>query len=188
MWRLPLLEVSIWAAGCRWQAITGRLLLCVCLCPSLSGDGVQQRHGNSLAGLLESCYQVPDLPEISFLHTRSGLKHKKEENSASPSPHQTPRGNEEDRTAAAWNELSQIHLIKDIRYAKSRERSASSKEMSWESCQLYFYISGPLIHTELVLKNKKAQQWIRRGKRNSIYNCCKNHCWRMENMLKGFKS
>lgn len=50
----------------------------MCLRPSLSGDRVKQRHGNSLSRLLESCYQILDLPEISFLHTRSGLKHERE--------------------------------------------------------------------------------------------------------------
>lgn len=104
---LLLLEARVWTAVCLRQAITGRLRLCVCLCSTLSGDRVEQRHGNSLSGLLESCYQVLDSPEISFLHTRSGLKHKKEkkkaeENSASPSQHQTPRGeNEEDGTGPA---------------------------------------------------------------------------------------
>lgn len=72
------MEECVWAV-CRRQAITGCLCLCVCLCPYLSGDRVEQRHGNSLIRLLESCYQVPDLAEISFLHTRSGLKHKKKE-------------------------------------------------------------------------------------------------------------
>lgn len=74
MWRL--LGVRVQVAVCRRQAITGFRRFCVCLCPSLSRDRVEQRHGNSLSGLLKSRYQVLDLPEISFLHTRSSLKHK----------------------------------------------------------------------------------------------------------------
>ena len=74
LWRrllLLLLGANILSAACGRQAVTRRLS------PSLSGDGVEQGHGDSLLRLLESCYQVPDFPEISFLHTRSGLKQKK---------------------------------------------------------------------------------------------------------------
>lgn len=41
---------------------------------SLRGDRVEQGHGDSLSGLLESCYQVPDVTERPFLHAGSGLK------------------------------------------------------------------------------------------------------------------
>lgn len=120
MWH-PLLEVRVRAALRRRRAITG--LLCVCLRPSLSGDRVKQRHGNSLSRLLESCYQILDLPEISFLHTRSGLKHEREREreevevqriqSISPSPHQNPSG-EMKRMGQSRLEMSsrRFYLIK----------------------------------------------------------------------------
>lgn len=53
-----------------------RLTVCR-LRPPLSRDGVEQIHGDSLSGLLEGRYQVPDVAEISFLHARGGLKHKR---------------------------------------------------------------------------------------------------------------
>lgn len=53
---------------------------CVCLSvypgASLRSDRVEQRHGDSLFGLLESCYQVPNVTERPFLHAGSGLKDK----------------------------------------------------------------------------------------------------------------
>lgn len=67
------LDDSTRAAAWWWQAITGRLRLCGCLYPSLGSDGVKQRDGNSLSGLLESCYQVLDFTEMSFRHTRNCL-------------------------------------------------------------------------------------------------------------------
>lgn len=69
-----LLQVVVWAAVCWWQAITDGLCLCVCRCPTLGSDRVEQRHGNPLVRLLEGCYQALDFPEISLLHPRSGLK------------------------------------------------------------------------------------------------------------------
>lgn len=163
-WRQVLLQVR--AALCQRQAVTVRLFLRVLLRAALSSDRIQQRHDNSLAGLLESCYQVLDFPEISFLHTRSGLKHKKEVEEegggkkkvfsffiSTSNPHGETKSAGQQRLEMSF---CRFYPIKDIRYAKSRGRNTSTvgKWMGWESRPLYFYISSPLSRTELIFKDK----------------------------------
>lgn len=55
------------------QAVTGHLCLHLCPRTALSSDRVEQRHGNSLSRLLESCYQVLDVTERPFRHAGSSL-------------------------------------------------------------------------------------------------------------------
>lgn len=55
------------------QAVTGHLCLHLCARASLSSDRVEQRHGDSLSRLLESCYQVPDVTERPFRHAGNSL-------------------------------------------------------------------------------------------------------------------
>lgn len=61
-------------SGCCSRGLANLSCLSVYHGASLRGDRVEQRHGDSLSGLLESCYQVPDVTEKPFLHAGTGLK------------------------------------------------------------------------------------------------------------------
>lgn len=103
--------------------------------PPLSRDGVEQIHGDSLFRLLEGRYQVLYVPEISFWHTRGGLKQKqgRERSFFVVIPDQT------DTAINLWRFT--VYKTSDIGEKKKKvEARMKAQELVWVTIHYYYYI------------------------------------------------